>query len=61
MTDITPGDKVAYIPYHAKGDIKHRDVEYGVVSSVIGDTIFVRFGNMCNSQGCRQDQLRKVL
>jgi hypothetical protein len=61
-SDFKIGDRVAYIPYHAHGDIKHRDVEYGVITSkkywAPNECIFVRFGNMQNSQGCKHDQLR---
>ncbi len=40
-------DQVAYIPHHAQGDITHKDVEFGFVSSDLGDlehpTVFVRY------------------
>jgi hypothetical protein len=58
------GDLVSYVPYHAKGNIHHKDVEQGVVSSTRktedGIIVFVRFGNMENSQGCRPSQLVKL-
>lgn len=49
--NLRSGDRVAYVPYHAKGDINHFDVEYGTISSIKefmpGDiprfTYFVRF------------------
>jgi hypothetical protein len=65
-TDIQIGNHVAYVPYHAKGDITHSDVEYGTVTSIKllenGEyTIFVRFPTSETSQGCKLDQLQKVL
>lgn len=42
------GDKVIYVPTHAHGDCLHKDCENGVVSSVRGDTVFVKYDNaMC--------------
>jgi len=38
-----PGDQVAYVPPHAKGDIDHEDVEFGFVTSVREDTVFCRY------------------
>jgi hypothetical protein len=59
------GDDVAYIPYHAHGNLRHPDVEFGKITSkkLLPDEeiIFVRFGCMANSQGCNPDQLRKVI
>ena len=60
-----PGIKVAYIPYHAKGDINHADVEYGEVTSkkFVGEQeiIFVKFPDSPScSKGCRPDQLREM-
>ena len=42
---IKKGDKVKYIPHHAKGDPCHKDCEYGVVSSVSENTVFVKYNN----------------
>jgi len=39
------GDRAAYIPYHANGDINHPDVEYGIVTGMNKEYVFVRFGN----------------
>jgi len=60
-----PGMKVAYIPYHAMGDINHADVEYGTVTSkkFVGEQeiIFVKFPDSPScSKGCRPDQLREM-
>lgn len=55
-----PDMQVAYVPYHAKGNIRHPDVEFGKVSSVRGDIVFVKFGNVCTAQGCKREQLRRV-
>ena len=38
-----PGDQIAYVPIHAQGDIDHKDVEYGFVSSDKGDYVFCRY------------------
>lgn len=60
-TVYAPGDRVRYVPYHAHGDVTHRDCEDGIVSSInhVG-TIFVRFGQRTTSQGCLPDQLVKL-
>jgi len=54
-----PGMPVIYVPYHAFGNCHHPDCERGIITSLnpSTETIFVRFGNMPNSQGCRPDQL----
>lgn len=39
------GDQIAYIPLHADGDITHKDVEFGFVTSVRDDTVFCRYWN----------------
>lgn len=43
ISDVTPKMRVAYIPGHAFGDIKHDDVEHGTVSSHNGINVFVKF------------------
>lgn len=48
MTDIElktlqAGDEVRYCPFHAGGDISHKDCENGVVSSVRLFHVFVRY------------------
>lgn len=52
------GKHVRYVPYHAEGDTSHLDCENGIVSSVRGTTIFVRFSIYGTPQGCKADQLR---
>lgn len=46
-----------YVPYHAKGDIGHEDVERGVVTSVNSSTVFARFGDSLHSAACNPDTL----
>lgn len=41
--DFKSNDRVAYIPGHAHGDVNHKDVEHGTVSSQNGVNVFVRF------------------
>jgi hypothetical protein len=55
--DFKEGDRVAYIPGHAHGDIRHQDVERGVVSSTNDKFVFVRFKGI-TSQACDPDDLR---
>jgi hypothetical protein len=43
ITDVTPGQRVLYIPHHAGGKRKHPDCEAGAVSSANNHVIFVRF------------------
>jgi hypothetical protein len=43
IRDAIPFMRVAYIPGHAHGDINHKDVERGVISSKNDSNIFVRF------------------
>jgi hypothetical protein len=54
MIDIkfaTPGTRVAYIPGHSFGDIKHPDVEHGIVSSSNGKNVFVKFDRIVSRLG----------
>lgn len=38
------GERVRYVPTHARGDIKHKDCEDGVVSSIgRTGTVFVKY------------------
>ena len=37
------GDKVRYVPNHAHGDIRHKDCEIGVVTSLNDKYIFVKY------------------
>lgn len=41
--DFKPKDRVLYVPSHAHGDINHKDVLHGRVSSQNGKNVFVRF------------------
>jgi len=41
--DFAPGDRVAYVPGHAEGNLNHSDVAYGVVTSRNDRFVFVRF------------------
>ncbi len=43
--DFERGDQIAYIPSHAEGDIRHKDVEFGFVTSVNEMTVFCRYWN----------------
>lgn len=43
MNTFKRGDQVAYIPNHAEGDITHRDVELGFVTSINDKFVFVRY------------------
>ena len=37
------GDRVVYIPLHAKGDRNHKDCEHGIVSSITNKFVFVKY------------------
>ena len=41
--DFKRDDAVLYVPTHAEGDLKHKDVERGVVSSTNGKFVFVKY------------------
>jgi len=41
--EFKPKEQIAYIPWHAYGDIKHQDVDFGFVTSIKGDTIYCRY------------------
>jgi len=41
--DFKRGDAVSYIPNHAHGDIQHKDVERGIVSTQNGQCVFVKY------------------
>jgi len=42
------GTQIAYIPRHAKGDIQHRDVEFGFVVKEQGNSHFCRYWSRIN-------------
>lgn len=68
ISDVTPKMRVAYIPGHAFGDIKHDDVEHGTVSSHNGINVFVKFDKQVSvlgwddttSQSCTPSDLVKL-
>ena len=55
------GDTLHYVPGHAKGDVSHRDVEAGVVTSITHAYIFVKFGAAAHGLACRPDTLMKMV
>lgn len=42
------GDKVYYVPDHANGDIKHKDVEQGTITNIDANYIWVKFPHQLN-------------
>ena len=60
IKDAEMGMEVYYVPNHARGDVAHRDVERGVISSVNGDYIFVKFKTGTSGLACRPDNVVKV-
>lgn len=58
IEEFKPDQYVMYVPDHAKGDIKHKDCEYGHVSSVNDKYVFVRFAYSGNNPvACRPGSL----
>jgi|TARA_Y100000310_G_C20691033_1_gene822207 hypothetical protein len=56
--DFQRGDKVRYIPRHAKGDYKHKDCRNGVVSSVNSSWVFVSYDfDLYNTQATDSNDL----
>lgn len=51
LSKFTPKTRVAYIPLHANGDLKHKDVERGTVSSTNSHYVFVKFDKQLNKFG----------
>jgi hypothetical protein len=58
LSAYNAGDMVRYVPYHAHGDIRHKDCENGRVTSRNDTYVFVRFRGE-TSQACKPDQLVK--
>lgn len=66
--NFAANQRVAYIPTHAHGDIGHKDVEFGHVSSINEKYVFVRFDKTiaragwdgATAQPCRPEDLRKM-
>jgi hypothetical protein len=56
LEDFKPGDRVRYVPYHARGDRNHTDCQDGIVSSVGHAYVFVKFTREI-AQACKPDQL----
>lgn len=50
--DFSEGQRVAYIPSHANGNILHPDVEHGTVKSMNEITVFVLFDCDTQAKGC---------
>ena len=46
-----------YMPPHARGDLRHPDVEKGIVTSVNSQYVFVRFGGDSQSKACHPRDL----
>lgn len=42
-SEFHPGEEVKYVPAHAKGDLRHPDVERGYVSSINDKYVFVKY------------------
>lgn len=72
MSQFQKGDKVLYVPTHAKGNSKHPDCERGVVSSIgISGIVFVKYDNAActmvtgdepyTAQGTNPEDLIKLL
>ncbi len=45
MREFNKGDRIRYVPSHARGDYTHPDCEDGVVSSVRDNGVFVKYDN----------------
>lgn len=60
-SDFPEETLVSYVPLHAKGDVKHKDVEHGVVvgNNTASDLVFVRFGGDTTPKACRPETLVK--
>lgn len=65
-SDFIKGMRVCYVPLHAHGDLSHKDVESGTVSSNNGKNVFVKFDKQLakfgwegtTSQGCSPEDLK---
>ena len=68
ISDIKPQMRVAYVPLHANGDLNHKDVERGTVSSINAKFAFVKFDKQLNkfgwdgttSQSCNPSDLQLI-
>lgn len=61
LEEAFEGQHVRYVPYHAEGNLTHRDCEDGIVSSKNDTYIFVRFKLGATAQACKPDQLVRTL
>lgn len=70
MSDFKPTQQIAYVPRHANGDVAHRDVEHGFVTSTkrsaLGLTVYCRYWSkyhpdtlrtQANSEGADADMI----
>lgn len=53
IEDLKPGVQIAYIPAHCMGDLNHRLVEFGFVTSANGSTAFCRYWSKINPHELR--------
>ena len=51
-TEFLEGQRVTYVPWHAKEVEDHPDRERGIVTNIGEHFIFVRFGNDKHSKAC---------
>jgi len=66
--DFLAGERVAYVPMHAHGDLEHSDVEHGEVNTSNDLYVFVKFDKNvkdlgwdgATSQSCRPEDLVKI-
>ena len=58
IQDIYVDMKVWYVPDHAQGNIRHTDVERGIVTSKNTENVFVRFGGDTHSKACSPKNLQ---
>lgn len=59
-TEFREGDQVRYLPMHAHGNAGHPDCERGIVTSLAGEYVRVRFGHDAHSKSCLTWQLQLV-
>ena len=60
---MKPGNRVAYVPLHAAGDITHPDVELGTITSIGMVCVFVRFDSQpadAPGRACGVEDLRLI-
>ena len=59
MSAFLVGDRVVYVPGHAKGDRSHPDCQRGTVAGISSAAVFVRFGQEgTTAQACSPSDLR---